>query len=266
MRTDMAQLLVETPRRHAGEFFKTHRRKANHDPESAPTKQGMRKPYVERKEFGEYFAPLKGFLRKNVGRPWDKVFSELSQSLHGGGTVIDHTKMHLLRDFVILKPHWVNGKAHTPPPWYHDGPREIRKGAFYVDQQGILRTGKRVDPRYRRPKPGHGIIRINEQSGFIKIEGFWYRVWLRPIPLATKAQVLYDIVLKKRIHCRVQQRFRWQKIVAETVEPEVYEWRLEGSHGLYELKDFYGAEQYAYRKEQISSRTIRREGLDKKAA
>jgi len=275
MRTDMAQLLVETPRHNPGERYREHRRKANRDLDSAPTKQGMSRPYFDRKEFGEYFVPLKGFLRKNVGRPWDKVFSELNSALRGGGTVIDHTRLHLFRDFVVLKPHWIDGKAYHPPPWYSQGPTTFKKGEFYVDLHGILREGRRHRERYRHPKPGSSIVRIDEHSAYIKLDGVWYRVWLRSLPMtpvrvdlgvgaAPKLPVLHDIALKKRILCRPNKPFRWPtKQAAEQPEVTTYQWHVEGQHGVWALENFYGKLQYAYRKESISTRTIRREGLDK---
>src|SRR5215467_5466782 len=120
MRKDMAQMLVERPRLHRGELYRVHRRRLNRDPDSGGTTQGMRRPYIERKHFNEYFAPIVGFLRKNCGRPWDKVFSELGKSLTGGGTVIQHVKVHVLRDFVTLKPVWYGGVPCYPADRYPD--------------------------------------------------------------------------------------------------------------------------------------------------
>lgn len=268
MRTDMAQLLVESPRHNTGESFKTHRRKANQDPESAPTKQGMRRPYMDRKSFGEYFPPLMGFLRKNVGRPWDKVFSELTAVLHGGGTVIEHTKMHLLRDFVILKPHWIDGKPHQNPPWYSSqqlGATPLN-GDYYVDLYGILRYAREI-PRPRRSKgPESGLVPIDDRTAYLKIDGLWYRVWFKMLPVVTRGMEVYDIVLKKWIRAKAQTPYRSKRDVAEYLERYVHYWALDGDHGTWGLERFYGKVQYAYRKEAISSRTIRREGLDKKKA
>jgi len=33
------------------------------------------------KRFSDVLGPLRGFLRSNIGRPWDNVFSELRQAL-----------------------------------------------------------------------------------------------------------------------------------------------------------------------------------------
>jgi len=273
MRDDLAQLLVETPRHNTGEFYRVHRRKAKQDLDSAPTKQGMRKPYRERKEFGEYFVPLRGLLRKNVGRPWDKVFSELISVLHGGGTVVEHTKQHLLRDFIVLKPHWINNKPHHPPMWGQggQGPRPLNDD-YYVDRHGILRHAK-ARPQ-KRPVSVVAHVKIDDSTAFHKIDGLWYRVWTKLLPLADRERPpIFDLVLKKWVRCVGYKPYSIRK-VAETMEVMSYRWEVAGTTGVRELESLHGSgtrvfdgmapgsTRVAYRKESISSRTIRREGLD----
>jgi len=263
MRKDLAQLIVETPRHNSGEVFKTHRRRANRDFDLAPTKQGMRRPYLERKEFGDYLSPLKGFLRKNVGRPWDKVFSELNSALQGGGTVVEHVKVHL-RGYVELHPVFIDGKPHYPPPYYgrSDGPSPITDD-FYVDPYGILRKAK-ARPR-KRQKPVIEHVKIDDSTAFHKIDGLWYRVWTKPLPMADRPYPpIYDLVLKKWVRCVGHKPFSWRREkVAETVEVVSYRWEVAGTSGTWELDRLHGSNRVAYRKESVSSRTIRREGLDR---
>lgn len=258
MRDDLAQLLVETPRHNSGEFFKTHRRKAKQDLDSVPTKQGMRRPYLERKEFGDYLTPLKGFLRKNVGRPWDKVFSELNSALQGGGTVVEHVKVHL-RGYVELHPVFINGKPHDSPPYHMDGPHPLNN-TFYVDQRGILRHAKARTRKRQKPVIEHVKIDL---TAFHKIDGLWYCVWTKTLPMADRAHPpIYDLVLKKWVRCVGHKPFSWRK-VAEAVEVLSYRWEVAGTSGTWELDRLHGSNRVAYRKESISSRTIRREGLDR---
>lgn len=256
MRNDLAQLLVETPRSNRGELYREHRRKADRNPEDAPTKQGMRRPYFERKQFGEYFAPLKGLLRKNVGRPWSAVFSEITASLRGGGAVIEHTKLHLLRDFVITSPHWVNGKPHWPVHRFGcNGPTPLNDD-FYVDRFGFLRLAPRV-VRRKHNEPA-SFVRIDDHAAYHKIDGAWFRVWTRLLPLPGPGNApVYDLVLKRWVRCHGHSS-RYYK------PEEVFcRWQLDGAHDTWQLDRLHGSNRYAYRKEQISKRTIRREGLDK---
>jgi hypothetical protein len=266
MRKDLAQLIVETPRHNTGEFFKVHRRKAKQDLDLAPTKQGMRRPYLERKEFGDYLSPLKGVLRKNVGRPWDKVFSELNSALQGGGTVVEHVKVHL-RGYIELSPVFINGKPHTTPPYFAfgsgmEGPQPLNN-TFYVDPHGILRHAK-ARPR-KRQKPVIEHVKIDDSTAFHKIDGLWYRVWTKPLPLADRAHPpIYDLVLKKWVRCVEHKPFSWRREkVAEAAEVLTYRWEVAGTSGTWNLEHLHGSNRVAYRKESVSSRTIRREGLDR---
>ena len=54
----------------------------------------------ERKEFGENLEPLMRYLQKQVGRPWDKVYSEIRAVCEPTGTVNAHIYQHLWH-FVI---------------------------------------------------------------------------------------------------------------------------------------------------------------------
>jgi len=255
MRKDLAQLIVETPRHNSGEFFKTHRRKAKQDLDLAPTKQGMRRPYLERKEFGDYLSPLKGFLRKSVGRPWDKVFSELNTALRGGGTIVEHVKVHLL-GYVELHPVFIDGKPHDPPPYYV-GPSPLNN-TYYVDQHGILRYAKARARKRQKPAIEH--VKIDDSTAFHKIDGLWYRVWTKPLPPADRARPpVYDLVLKKWVRCVEHTPFSWRR-VAEVVVMPTYRWQVSGTSGTWGLDSL---NRVAYRKESISTRTIRREGLDR---
>ena len=257
MRDDLAQLLVETPRHNTGEFYRMYRRRAKQNLDLAPTKQGMRRPYYERKQFGEYFKPLKGLLHKNVGRPWDKVFSEINSALHGGGTVIEHTKMHLLRDFITLKPYWIGNKPHHLPMWGHG--YVPLNNVYYVDRQGVLRHAKAVHRKLPIPVVKH--VKIDDSTAFHKIDGIWYRIWTKLLPVPDQAHPpVFDIVLKKWVHCEGRKLSFLKGPASEVVR---YRWSVVGSYDTRELDSLHGANRVAYRRESVSSRTIRREGLNK---
>src|SRR5690242_7166676 len=92
MRPDMHKVIVERPR-----FGGSWARKGRlpRDLESLKAKEGMRLRYQERwKEFNDHLGPLRRYLRKQVGRPWNKVYSELR---HGsaGQLLRDHLLRHV---------------------------------------------------------------------------------------------------------------------------------------------------------------------------
>src|SRR5262247_4117913 len=89
MRDDMSKVVIERPRSgHSLPGYKTRLRIRHYDPEKdyedLPKRvSGSRSKYVragETKYFSDFLSPLRRFLRTNVGRPWDKVYSEMRKS------------------------------------------------------------------------------------------------------------------------------------------------------------------------------------------
>src|ERR1043165_4004134 len=98
MREDMSRVIVERPRIIEGIARKGRAR----DPEELPLQQGMHRSQRERggwKMLNENLAPLSRFLERQVGRPWDKVYSEVAERLRIDSTVQHHVRDHL-GDFV----------------------------------------------------------------------------------------------------------------------------------------------------------------------
>jgi hypothetical protein len=102
MREDMAHVIVERPRLGGGRA-----RKGRSLPwEDLPKQEGMQRPYVcarHEKSLNENLAPLRRYLEKQVGRPWNKVYSEISRHLRVDNPVQQHVRDHL-SDFVAIKP------------------------------------------------------------------------------------------------------------------------------------------------------------------
>ena len=47
------------------------------------------------KLLNENLAPLRRYLERQVGRPWDKVYSEIAEGLRVASTVQRHVRDHL---------------------------------------------------------------------------------------------------------------------------------------------------------------------------
>jgi hypothetical protein len=100
MREDMAKLIVERARLNAGAQRKGRAR----NPEDMPMHEGMRRAQELRgnpKNFNENLAPLRRFLERQVGRPWNKVYAEITAHLRVNSTVQQHVRDHL-HDFVAV--------------------------------------------------------------------------------------------------------------------------------------------------------------------
>jgi len=101
MRSDMASVVTERPRRgHTNPSKKWGRRlgKNEYDAEDhGPTRAPIARRHQygwNAKEFSDLLGPLRRYLRKQVGRPWNKVWSEITRNLDSrslsGQHIFDH--------------------------------------------------------------------------------------------------------------------------------------------------------------------------------
>src|SRR5208337_1822366 len=130
MRKDMAKVIVERARLKPYNNRKGRRQEL----EDLPKHEGMRRGHAwrgDRKQLNENLAPLRRYLAKQAGRPWDKVYSEIAAHLSVSSAVQQHVRDHL-RDFVAL----------TPRRDIHDWRSSCRGGLwwqeFYVDPKTRL--------------------------------------------------------------------------------------------------------------------------------
>jgi hypothetical protein len=102
MREDMAKVIVERPR-----IKPRNARKGRSGAiDDLPHREGMRRGHQlrgETKSFNDNLAPLRRYLEAQVGRPWNKVYSEIAAGHHVDSTVQHHLRGHL-RDFVDVAP------------------------------------------------------------------------------------------------------------------------------------------------------------------
>lgn len=102
-------------------------------------------PVRERKEQSDYLAPLRNFLRANVGRPWAEIHSKLSRQTNRNSTCGDHLWQHL-DGYIENQPWRIEQDKDRPRSQYsrHD---------YYVDDEGIFRRmGKEPEPHYSYKK------------------------------------------------------------------------------------------------------------------
>lgn len=137
MRADMSKVIVERPR--WGSRMRTVRRVRRLDPRHVVIDEEAVDPYPSRighkahakqsrriKSLNENLAPLRRFLDKQVGRPWDDVWSEISAQLRPTSTVQQHVRDHV-DDFVAVRTflHEGNVYFHTTT-----GPRSLENPRY----------------------------------------------------------------------------------------------------------------------------------------
>lgn len=127
MRSDMSKVLVERPRlgrswakANQGDRFP---RNLEDSPKRAP------KCPDKTKGLNENLGPLKRYLRSQVGRKWDDVYSDISKHLRPSNPVQQHVRDHL-KDFVCMHTSFENGIPREKPHGYSWCDRMVRY--FYV--------------------------------------------------------------------------------------------------------------------------------------
>ncbi len=146
MRADMHKVIVEREREGSTARFRRPPRERATDPADLPIREGMRRPHVlrrERKQLNENLAPLKRYLRKQVGRPWNKVYADISRGLRPASAVQQHVRDHVwdyVERYVTLGP---KGKVFGPPTDWCRGAWPLSPGTLYVHPRtGLLAVVK----------------------------------------------------------------------------------------------------------------------------
>jgi hypothetical protein len=152
MRKDMSKVIVERPRlgrSRAG--LKPGRTRVVTDDEGEPLRaaRGGRAPKSNKlqktKSLNENLNPLKRYLASQVGRPWRKVYSDISEHLKPTSTVPQHVRDHL-DDFVATKARSVKGVIWAETRWGKPMPISDTGHLYYVHPRTelLLKNDKRV--------------------------------------------------------------------------------------------------------------------------
>lgn len=195
MREDMFKVIVERPR-----WGRKYAAKSKLRYDQIPDRKhatGRRQVLEHRgytKSLNENLAPLKRYLTKQVGRPWNKVYSEISEHLDASSTVKQHVRDHLT-DFILVKVtldsdvglmasnHW--GRPTRPEHWWAElyvDPRDglIKRTDKLCRKLGVqhYRDKLRAD-RQRRAKgdrSDRNLKRLGETRFLARLKGCWFEI------------------------------------------------------------------------------------------
>ncbi len=148
MRKDMSKVIVERPRigrSVAGKRPGRTRALVDDDGEPIRAIKTAREPEgraQKNKSLNETLNPLKRYLAANVGRPWDKVYSEISEHLKPTSTVQQHVRDHL-EDFVAVRTRMKAGQVMVTPRYGGERPLTEHYSLYYVHPRtGLLRKNE----------------------------------------------------------------------------------------------------------------------------
>ena len=160
MRRDMVKVLTERTRAGGGDsgrlaFNRLNRTRERYyvegyedvEEDCSPKFESIRKPHKTHysgKSFTDLLGPLQAYLRKQVGRPWDDVWSDICKVMKGNGSQANHLKDHVRMEVAGI-PHSGRtrfaGDAWHRPDGYTDtyGVFSAYGSGVYVDEDGIVR-------------------------------------------------------------------------------------------------------------------------------
>jgi hypothetical protein len=244
MRKDMSKVIVERPRvgrAWAGLRPGRSRVVAADDGEPLRTSKGpAREPKGKprkTKGLNENLNPLRRYLAAQVGRPWNKVYAEISAHLKPSSTVQQHVRDHL-DDFVATKTRMRAGKVVVTPRFGGERPLDEDWSYFYVHPRtGLLRKNeKRVTfqraNRLARERAAAELAQrmrvVDARTQLHLFDGAWWEVKLAK---AGAGEPSVDVVRRAKL---------------STLAPDI----LYGRHGV-----------YAIDKRQLSKAEMKRLGL-----
>jgi len=148
VRSDMAKVIVERPRKKAWAWNKPkgyRRRLCRYGEDGPPGREGIKACWQGRtKELNEHLGPLRRYLDKQVGRPWDKVFSEICAHINRNSAVQDHVRDHVA-EYVTTHVILVDGvPCNGEGSWNYGKPlHQLRYRPWCVcPRTGLLRRVK----------------------------------------------------------------------------------------------------------------------------
>lgn len=141
------------------------------------------------KSFGEHLSPLYGLLNKNVGRRWDRVYSELCKSFDRRSATGNHIFQHLYDELAEPTKTFIgeDGKVWIRGRYSHNAERARDSSyRYYVDpRDGILKRNtawRSYRDAYRRQEAERireelKVKRVIDASTELhNIDGVWFEV------------------------------------------------------------------------------------------
>lgn len=184
MRKDMGKIITEKPRRgSSARNAKTRmsiKWKGQEGDYDIPQKQSSSRYRVHgynAKEFTDVLGPLYRYLDKQVGRPWNKVYSELCAFLDKRKVTHAHVFTHI--DSYVEKDVYkgTDGLWHSRPYGGIIGDSYGRAGSgLYVNPKSGLICRQMVKAKERK-KDDIDEIKIDDRNKYCRLEGIWY--WIK---------------------------------------------------------------------------------------
>jgi hypothetical protein len=129
------------------------------------------------KWLNENLAPLRRYLHAQIGRPWNKVFSEIRKNLDTRSALGLHVMQHLYQ-FIHVRSVLHDGAIYSLHE-YRCGPQPV-DGLYVHPVTGLIRYIK-PKPRTHRnwweppPDAKPDFVQLSQITAYEKLDGLWFR-------------------------------------------------------------------------------------------
>lgn len=186
MRPDISEVLIERPRRGGGLKYVKGEKKLlqKTDIEELPKSEKIRQKWTNTdycKQSTDVLGPLVGWIRKQVGRNWDDVYSEIAQNMPQSSMAKSHVRDHVF-DFVTVanQVKMIDGKPyHKQYSYKLSGNR--RRDEFYVNPDTNILCLVPPGKRYKYTPPEKPYKWVNEDTLHHQIEDIWYEIKVKRV-------------------------------------------------------------------------------------
>jgi hypothetical protein len=229
----MAKVIVERPRygsRMRGQGKGYWRDLQRVPPDELPKREGIKQAHGSMgKSLNEHLGPLRRYLLKQVGRPWNKVFADICANLSRDSAVQDHVRDHVF-DYVAATIVVIDGVLYQSTKWGGLIPlfTSWRNPLMYVcPTTGLLKRGKHTSRRQRRNPPPSPMVHVplDYEISFVRHGGIWQRVRFEPFPKHLRTDdsgfpiAPYDALQREPLRREDAVRHYGRAVVAMEVRP-----------------------------------------------
>ncbi len=215
MREDFAKLLCERERPRSKDKFRYYRKEVEnrHFQETedgdilGPKQMSRGLTYGwNKKEFNENLNPLRGIIRKWVGKRWDDFYSVLCQNFDRGNRINDHIFQHLYQ-YIETKvfekngEYWIHRRYGDPVRvedqsdyWVHPITNIIMKVENETYRQEVAKRNKERETELRKYRRT-----ISERIELFCIRGVWYEFTFEKIKVKEVKKQRFDSIKKETV-------------------------------------------------------------------
>lgn len=224
----MAKVIVERPRlgsRLPSKRKGYDRRTARLAWEDQPKREGMKVRSGAGKSLNEHLAPLRRYLERQVGQPWDKIFADICRHVDRNNPVQDHVRDHL-DDYVATCVIIHRGELYHASGY---GVGRPLNSLFYVcPRTGILKRNPRPRHWFFAPPKKLRVHILDDGSALVRKDGVWHIIEWRTLPSfvwvrgcrhpisAPQLESVWDALLQIRVYRDQAERIYGHPIHALT--------------------------------------------------